>query len=148
MRPSVERMLEVGAVHLMTRVAPALEDGYEQSSAGVLGVLLLSVREEFERACARRVEENRALRALFDQAAPSVRDNELRQRLQQASGGNDPSLLVADLERGNAELRSLLIELHTYVEADASPEARSIEAAIWRELSLSTERRRLSMGVF
>lgn len=148
MRPSVERFLEVGAGYLMTRVAPALGDSYSQSSAGMLGVLLLAVREEFERAASRRVEENGALRALFERSAPHVQDDGLEARLRAGAASSDPSLIVADLERANCELRSLLIDLHARVEELSSSEAREIEAEIWRELAASTERRRLSLGVF
>ncbi len=57
-------------------------------------------------------------------------------------------ICVSDLERSNAELRSLLIELHAHVETLEAPEARRIEAAIWRELVTSTERRALAIGPF
>jgi hypothetical protein len=57
-------------------------------------------------------------------------------------------LLVPELEAGNRALRALLIELHAHVEGLESAEARRIEAAIWRELAASTQRRKLSLGPF
>jgi hypothetical protein len=132
----------------MGAVGPALGSSYRQSEVGVLGMMLLAVREEFERAAARRAEENDELRRLFREAAPAVRDAGLRARLEAAAEGRDESLLVADLERGNAELRALLVELHAHAEELESPEARRIEAAVWRELAASTERRKLMMGPF
>ena len=69
-------------------------------------------------------------------------------RLEEAASSKDPSLKVSELERGNARLRGLLIELHAHVEALDSPQARQIDTAIWRELVASTERRRLMMGPF
>lgn len=148
MRPSVDRLLEVGAVHLMAQVGPALGPGYMQSSAAVLGMLLLCVREEFERGAARRVEENAALRRLFAEAAPVVADEGLRAQLVEAAGGADASLGVSELERGNAALRGLLIDLHAHVEELEGREARRIEDLIWRELSASTVRRKLAIGPF
>jgi hypothetical protein len=148
MKPDVDRFLEVAAAYLMMHVAPALGSTYEQSNVTVLVAMLMAVREEFERAAARRVEENRELRRLFAAAAPAVQDASLRRRLDEAVGSDDPSLAVSDLERSNALLRGLLIELHAHVEALDSPQARDIEAAIWRELVASTERRRLMMGPF
>ncbi len=145
MKPDVTRFVEVAATHLMTKTAPALGPGYEQSNLVVLGVMLGAVRHEFERAAAWRVEENAALRRLFAEAAPSVRDIELRKKLKESAAGEDLSLIVSDLERNNAALRGLLIDLHAHVEELDSPEARLIEEKIWRELAASTERRTLPL---
>ncbi len=132
----------------MAKVSPALGSSYEQSSAMVLGVMLSAVREELERVASRRVEENQILRALFADAAIHVEDTTLQSRLEAASTSKEPSLRVSDLERSNCELRGLLIELHTHVETLDTPEASRIEQAIWRELVVSTERRKLSIGPF
>lgn len=145
MKPDVDRFLDVAAAYLMMQLAPTLA-GYEQSNITMLGAMLMAVREEFERAAARRVEENRALRRLFSQATAVVADDVLRRRLEEAAGEEDDSLLVADLERRNALLRGLLIDLHAHIEGLGSAQARETEAAIWRELATSTERRRLAMG--
>ena len=88
------------------------------------------------------------LRRLFADALTSVTDGELAQRLQQAAKSSDPGLAVTELEAANAELRALLIDLHAHVETLDSSRAREVEAAIWRELAASTERRRLSIGAF
>jgi hypothetical protein len=140
----VERVFQ----SLLTEIAPAVQPAYRQATVMMHAMLLASVREEMDRAAARRVEENAALRALFAEAAPAVRDAALRARLEGAAHGADASLRVPDLETGNAALRALLIELHAHVETLAAPEARRIEAAIWRELAASTERRKLSIAPF
>ena len=148
MKPEVSRFLEVASAHLLLQSAPAISDGYEQSSVQTLAILLGVTREEAERAAARRVEENRALRTLFGEAVPLVSEEALRGRLSEAAEGHDESLLVSELEKGNAALRELLIALHTYVETLEGDDARAFESAIWRELALSTERRRLSLAPF
>jgi hypothetical protein len=135
-------------LHLMTRTGAQLPPGYEQSSVGVLALMLAEVKQEFERAAARRVEENVALRGLFAEAARVVTDAALRARLEEAARGRDESLRVSDLEASNAALRALLIELHAHVEETDSAGARRIEDAIWRELVASTERRRIGIGAF
>ncbi len=147
MKPDPTRFLQVAAVHLMARTAPRLP-AYEQSSASVIGLLLTAVAEEFGRAAARLVEENRALRELFRGAADAVRDGALAARLREAAGGADPDLRVEALEAANAELRTLLIDLHAHVETVDSEAARRVEKAIWSELVRSTERRRLSLQIF
>ena len=148
MKPDLSRFLEVACAHLMLKVAPALPVSYGQADANLLGVMLTVVGEEAERAAARRVDENAALRELFGEAAPVVTDAGLRGRLQEASRGADESLRVSDLELRNASLRGLLVELHAHVEALDTPEARRIDDAIWSELVASTERRKLAIGPF
>jgi len=148
MRPEPIRFLGVAAGHLMVKTAGALGPGYEQSSVSVMGLMLTQLADEFERAAARRVEENRALRRLFAEAVDAVADDDLRDRLAAASRGDDPDLTVSALEQGNCELRALLIELHAHVEELDSQAARRVEAEIWRELIVSTERRKLGIGHF
>jgi len=147
-KPEVSRFLEVASAHLLLQSAPAISDGYEQSSVQTLAILLGVTREEVERAAARRVEENRALRTLFGEAVGLVSEEDLRGRLCEAAEGHDESLLVSELEKGNAALRELLIALHTHVETLEGDDARAFESAIWRELVRSTERRRLSLAPF
>ena len=66
------RLLEVAAGHLMGTTAPLLGEAYEQSNVSVLGMLLLAVRHEHERAAARRVAENREWRRMFAGAGAVV----------------------------------------------------------------------------
>jgi hypothetical protein len=147
-KPEVPKVLEVVAAKLLFEVAPNITPSYRQSSIGVTAMLLGMVREEWDRAAARRVEENAALRALFRDAAGAISDTDLRRRLEAAAASSDTSLLVSELERGNDALRALLIELHAHVEEQPGAASRAIEDAIWRELSASTERRKVALAPF
>lgn len=148
MKPSVESVLQKLAANMLLEVGPALPAGYVQSSMGVTAMLLQCASEEFDRAAARLVEENAALRALFGDAIEGVEEAMLREQLEVAAGGADPGLHVSELEGANAQLRGLLIALHAHVEERSDPAARQIESAIWQELRASTERRRLSVAPF
>ncbi len=148
MKPEVPNVLEILAGTLLFDVAPHVSPSYRQSSVAVTAMLLGMVREEWDRAAARRIEENAALRTLFRAALRAVADTDLRRRLEEAAAASDSSNLVSVLERANDTLRALLIELHEHVERQASAEAREVEAAIWRELSASTDRRRLALAPF
>lgn len=148
MKPDVARFLEVAAMHLLVRTAPELRHAYAQGDVAVLAGMLAAVGEEFERAAARRVEENRALRELFARALPAVEEPGLRARLEEAAASQDPGLRVSELEQENGRLRALLIELHAHVEEQPGADARRIEEAIWAELAASTGRRRLGLGAF
>jgi len=131
---------------LLVEIAPAVQPAYRKASVTVHGMILFAVREEIDRAAARRVDENRALRALFAEAAPAVADAALKSRLAAAASETDASLLVPALDESNRALRALLIELHAHVETLRGDAARALEAKIWRELAASTERRKLSLG--
>ena len=148
MKPDVPKLLEIVSSRLLFDVAPNVQASYRQQSVGITGMLLTMVREETERAAARRVEENAALRALFGRAATQVGDTALKARLTEAAAGRDPSLLLTELENANQALCALLIELHAHVEEEKAPWARALDAEIWRELVVSTERRRLSLAPF
>ena len=148
MKPDVGRVLEHTTLKLMTEVAPAVAPAYRQSAVGALGALLVSVREEFDRAAARRVDENTALRDLFQRAGPHVTDPELAGRLAKAAEASDPDLHVPVLEASNQTLRELLIALHIHVEMREDANAGAIESEIWAELAASTERRQLTLSVF
>lgn len=148
MKPDVPKLLEIVSSRLLFDVAPNVQPSYRQQSVGITGMLLTMVREETERAAARRVEENAALRALFGRAATQIGDAALKSRLADAAASRDPSLLLSELENANQALRALLIELHAHVEEEKAPWARALDAEIWRELVVSTERRRLSLAPF
>jgi hypothetical protein len=147
-KPDISRVLEVLAGTLMVDVAPNVTPSYRQASVFANALLLTNIREELDRIAERRVEENRALRALFAQAAPDIADAPLRARLAEAAESQEPSLRISALDASNAGLRQLAIELHAYVEAQDVPAARRIEASLWRELAASTERRKLGLGAF
>jgi hypothetical protein len=148
MKPDVPKLLEILSARFMFDVAPNVQPSYRQSSVSITGILLTMVREETERAAARRVEENAVLRGLFAKAAGQVADTALRRKLEEAAASRDPGLLLSQLESANAALRALLIELHAHVEEQSAGWARALDAEIWRELAASTERRRLSLAPF
>ncbi len=148
MKPDGDQLLRVLGGGLMTDLAPRLADDYLRHNAMVTGMLLAAAAEEWDRAAARRAEENTALRALFADAASNLQDDALRRRLEKAARPGAGALLVSVLERENAELRATLIELHAHVETLGGEEGRRIDSAIWQELRRSTERRALSIAPF
>jgi FKBP-type peptidyl-prolyl cis-trans isomerase (trigger factor) len=148
MKPDVDLTLQLIAASLMTEVAPKISDDYTQRNSMLTAMLLQIAAEEWDRAAARRVEENGALRRLFAEAASEIEDRELRARLEAASEEGEEGMRISDLNRSNDRLRTLLIELHAHVEEIDTETARRIEAAIWRELRVSTERRAVSVAPF
>jgi hypothetical protein len=147
-KPDVPVALQKLSLSLLLEMGPAIAVDYLQRGAGIAAMMLQMAAEEFERAAARRVEENAALRALFRDAAAAVADAALGARLRAAAEGTDADLRVSALERANQALRGLLVELHAHLETLGSPEARRLEAAIWAELRRSTERRAMPLAPF
>jgi hypothetical protein len=147
-KPDPSLVLERTLQSLLLEIAPSVTPSYRQATVTMQAMLLTVVREEMDRAAARRVEENGALRALFAEAAPAVREAGLRERLRSAAASADASLRVPDLDAANQALRALLVELHAHVEGLEGAAARAVEAAIWRELAASTERRKLAIAPF
>ncbi len=148
MRPDVPLVLERTLGQLAMEVLPALPSGYAQGAFGAQLALLAAIREEVDRAAARRVEENRALRELLARGAGTVTEPSLAARLREAGGGADDDLTVSALQEANDTLRGLLTLLHARLEEQDDPAARALEADLWDELRRSTERRALSMGPF
>jgi hypothetical protein len=148
MRPQVSPILGTLAAHLIGEVAPQVSVDYLQKNTALVSMMLMIVSEEWDRAAERRVGENRELRRLLRESASVVAEPELRSRLEYAGGEIEVSLILSELDRANDELRSLLIELHAHVEEQSGPEAREVEARIWRELRTSTHRRALSIDPF
>jgi hypothetical protein len=85
------------------------------------------VAQEFNRAAAIRKAENDAMRLLFREAAGKT-DGALGDRLKAAGDGEDNDITVAALDKSNASLKTLLIELQTVAEDrnDTALEARII----------------------
>lgn len=148
MKPDVPVVLQKISLALLGQIGPEIRAEYAQRSALVATLLLQSAAEEWDRGAARRAEENAALRGIFRDALPAVEDEGLRERMAAAATEGDPDLHLSALDRANDALRALLIELHAHVEELESGAARDVEAAIWRELCRSTERRALSVAPF
>lgn len=148
MKPEVTVCLKELARTLAEDFAPKLPTSFEQGAARRWAMLAQAATEEFDRAAARRVEENDAIRKILQHACALVADSILRDRLRTASEAKETSFRVSNLDRRNRELRTLLCDLHVYVEGLPGAEARALEDAIWEELTISTERRSLSIGRF
>ena len=148
MKPDPAKVVETVSMMLIMEFVPQLSTSYAQQALSGAATILAVAREEMDRAAARRIVENAALRRLFAAARPVVTDSDLAASLEEAAAGEEASFLVSDLDRSNQALRGLLLRLHAHVEELPGEAARRIEAAIWDELRVSTERRRTMLGNF
>lgn len=143
MRPEIPNVLNGFTMTLLTEILPNLGAEYSMGNAAVMGQSLAIIANEFERGAEIRFRENEEMRALFAEAARLIDDKALAARLAEAATGRDASLLISALDKMNGELKTLLIELHAFVEASKAPWAAALDAKIWEHLVMAAERRKL-----
>jgi hypothetical protein len=149
MKPGIADLLMNAATTLGADVAPHLIDKpYALGHAGTIGLMLVFLAQESERAAETLVADNGELRALFGEAAedPLVPED-LRSALARAAQSSDRSLHISVLEADNAALKALLVALHGLVDDRIDPLARQMQIAIWRHLKASADRRALHLPV-
>jgi hypothetical protein len=142
MKPEVDQILNTSAMQLIGGIAPQLSGTYAQSSASLLGFMMMLSAQEYDRAADVRAAENADMRALFGELAPHVKDAALHARLEAAVGTEDRSLKISALDGANTDLRKLLIEAHAHIETLG---ARELERKIWTVLRAAADRRALKM---
>jgi hypothetical protein len=140
MTPEADKILQISAGQIMAGLVPLLPDSYSQGSTAVLSFLILFSAQEYERAAETRVADNTDMRTVFRALAPIVGDGKLKQRLEDAAAATDSSLLISALDKSNAHLRALLIELHAHLEEQTGNAARAGEQRIWDILKASATR--------
>jgi hypothetical protein len=141
MRPSCEHILKTLANSLVTEYMGEVSKDKAKTDLGLMALLLGVVSEECERNASRRIEENAELREFFSKAWPVVQDDVLRDRLTQASQGEDKDYRISALDKTNCDLIELLIKLHAHVENLGGEDARRTDQEIWQVLGNWTKRR-------
>ena len=146
MTPSVPAVLNGIVQSMVMELAPEVKSAYGTQTVQLGSALLMMIAQEFDRAAARLVEEDRALIALFREAQSVITDKELWQEIDATSHAWDGSLLVSSLRERNKALRAALIRLHAHVETLDDPAARKLDQRLWEELAESVRRRQLDLA--
>jgi hypothetical protein len=148
MTPSTRAILNDLAQRMGGLFGPDLKTPFLAATAGMTAGVLMMIAEEGDRTAHRLAEENRAIRAIFKDAeglrAPAI----LAERLANLSPGDESDLRISSLQAANDALRDALIDLHAFVESQTDPASKTIEMAIWAELSASTRRRAFASSTF
>ena len=148
MKPDENLVLADFANRFATQIAPQVQPAYLAAAIGMSAGILGMIAEDWDRAASRRVEENRAIRRLFQLAGGLTLESGLAVRLATLAQTHDDDLRLSALEAANEALRAALIDLHAAVETMDGGPAKALNDAIWAELSASTVRRRLAAGSF
>jgi hypothetical protein len=133
MKLSHATVLEGLAEAMRDRIAPHVGDAFAGEALRMSQALVLIAGRAGEDAAAIRVEENAAMRAIFADAAP-LADGDLAARLDAAVRSADPGLRISQLDAETGLLRTLLVELHSWVEGQQGEQFRRIDQAIWRAM--------------
>ncbi|HVZ99109.1 MAG TPA: hypothetical protein VG841_02205 [Caulobacterales bacterium] len=150
MKPAFGELLMGAASTLSREVAPHVDDGEPVAIGhiGTIGLILACMAQETDRAVETAVREQDAIRGLFADAAKAPLPRDLALRLKAAAADDTrPSLKLSDLERQNAKLKRLLMDLLEMLEAEHFDWAVMLEARIWDILKTGAERRALYLPV-
>lgn|SRR3546814_30792 len=143
MRPEIPNVLNGFTMTLLTEILPNLGAEYSMGNTAIMSQSLAVIANEFERGAEIRFRENEEMRALFAEAAALIDDKALAARLTEAATRRDASLLISALDKMNGELKTLLIELHAFVETSKAAWASSLDGKIWDHIVMAAERRKL-----
>ena len=144
MTPNLPELLMGNLIAISTPPPPESAGEFAGGRIGVIGMISFMAAQEAEKGVAVRMAENRAIRALFADAAregwtPSAVD------LEPLSKTHDDDLTLSGVDAANAVLRRALIPLHEAVEATAGPAGRPREARILKLLREGAESRALTL---
>ena len=142
MKPEVGTILGLTVQKLAMGIG---EEGapFAQGTVGLLASMLTLSAKEYERGADIRFTENREIRDLFAELAPSIDDGALRKDLLDASLTTDVSLRISDLNDANYALRRLLTRLQIYAEDHGQMDAQK---RIWAVLKALAQRRLVQLG--
>jgi hypothetical protein len=118
---------------LKTRITPEVADNYLANMARMATSVLNISANWVDNAAALRVEENATIRRVLGDVA-GLAAGDLATRLGEAAQSSDPGLRISELDAENHRLRLMLIEAHTWLEAQESDAARARDQRIWHLL--------------
>ncbi|MGE3250849.1 MAG: hypothetical protein AB7J28_05125 [Hyphomonadaceae bacterium] len=149
MKPSFPQILMGAAGAMVQHVGPRLAgDNYALGQASIIGLIMVMVAQEADRAADTLSLETVAMRALFAEAAEAPLPAGLCQRLRaMAEAPHAESFTITALEATAAPMKELLIELHEALEDRPDEWARPLEAKVWDILKLGAYHRELYLPV-
>jgi len=143
MRPSTPQLLVGAAGTIRNALGGMRGESYAMASMGTLGMLLILMSQEADRAAETLVSEQDAIRSLFADAAEHALPEPLRTRVSEAALGQRTSLRVDVLQAETDGLKTLLTEVHAWLETSPFDWAEALEARIWEILRLGAAARAL-----
>ena len=116
------------------KILPLIADDFARNEVHLAASLIGVERAERDGLVALMVQEHERLRALFGDAAETVNDEALGERIRSAALPGKQDLRISALEEVTRELRELLVDLHRHIETREDDAARELDRAIWRAI--------------
>jgi hypothetical protein len=122
------------AARILFDLIPKATDAYTMADLGMLAGLVRMVGQDFDRAAQVLASDLEAARAIFQEAAPHIRNEDLKRRLAEAAASRPESLAIPVLNTHADIAMRVLIDLHATVEdaleagADWAP---ALDRRIW-----------------
>ncbi len=136
MIPRPQHALQDLAIKLMVSIAPQTQSTYAATSTGLIAMLMQCLAQDFDRAAAVRIEDLDEMKALLV-AAPATLPVALAQLIAQFLAQAPASLRIEHLTAHHAQAMQLIIELHSWAEANDAPE---LNRGIWAFLIRHADR--------
>jgi hypothetical protein len=127
LRPRADEVIRGIERSLAEHVLPELRTPYAIAQLQYAIMLLRTVRNEWDGAAERLVEDNRALRALAERTAATLEtsDHDTAGELRAAASEDDTDLRMKKLGESNDRLRALHTHALAALSEDAAGEART-----------------------
>jgi hypothetical protein len=146
MSPEGDRILGLSVQRLAMELGPMLTTAFAQGQLNLTGFMLTLVANEYERGAELRASENAGMRKLFADISPAIQDATLRRKLEAAATSKDASLRISELDKGNWDLRRLMIEAQTHLESLSGDAARAADRQVWAMLREIADKRMVKLG--
>jgi len=130
------------AVRIATHVLPDMASAYGQADAGLISGLLMALAQDFERAAFNRMTDIEEIQQLFKVTLEAGQNIPATQAMAAFSDAAPASLHLRDLDQLHASGFELLIELHTWAEANDA----QLDHAIWSLLRRHSERNKFDVS--
>jgi hypothetical protein len=149
MKPSFAQILMGAAGSIVSDIGPHLKNNsYAVGQASIIGLIMIFVAQEADRAADTLSLETVAMRALFAEAAEAPLSDDMRTRVRaMAESPPAPNFTVSALQDLAAPMKALLIELHAKLEELPDEWARHLQAKVWDILRMGADHRQLYLPV-
>lgn len=134
----VNFLLENISEVLLHRILPQVESQYAKKSTSTIIFLINTAHDRYDNEAASKITESERLKKLFSMSLPVIKDDELRNKIEDALDKKEKSFRLRDINDFNQDLKGILIKLHTHLEMLQGNDVETIDEMIWKELADST----------
>lgn len=144
MIPHAPQALQMLSQRMLTQLVPDAKSNYSMSDGMLLGMLLGGLVSELDQGIERRLEDIRAMKAVFRSAQKSLDADALPKGVEEILALEPGSMTMEDVNSVHDAHTRWLIGLHELVDG-ADGEAGKVNRAIWRYLGQHAVRHALDI---